>query len=117
MRSVLLLAALVLCAASVAWLALAMKTHWHQVRGDVLPTARGLVLLRVLGAAGLLLSLALCLYIDHATMAALVWVMALAGAALCVAFTLSWRPRVLAPLVAWLRSGTTADSHGDRAPS
>ena len=117
MRSVLLLAALVLCAASVAWLAMAMKAHWHQVRGDASPPARGLVLLRLLGAAGLLLSLALCLYIDHATMAALVWVMALAGAALCVAFTLSWRPRVLAPLVAWLHSETTADSRADRVSS
>ena len=36
-------------------------------------------------------------------MAALVWVMALAAAALVVAFTLSWRPRWLAPLVAWVR--------------
>lgn len=115
MRSVLLLAALLLCAAGLAWLALAMTTHWHQVRGDAPPSARGRALLRVLGAAGLLLSLALCLSVDHATMAVLVWVMALAGAALGVAFTLSWRPRALAPLVAWLRSGASARASGDRA--
>jgi len=34
-------------------------------------------------------------------MAALVWGMALAGSALIVAFTLTWRPRWLAPLVVW----------------
>jgi len=114
-RSVLLLAALLLCVAGVAWLALAMKTHWQQVCGETPPSVRGRALLRVLGAVGPLLSLALCLHIDHATMAVLVWVMALAGAALCVAFTLSWRPRALAPLVAWLRGAAATDANGDRA--
>jgi hypothetical protein len=36
-------------------------------------------------------------------MAALVWVLTLTAAALTVAFTLAWRPRLLAPLVAWVR--------------
>lgn len=55
----------------------------------------------LLGAAGLLV--ALCLAVDHASMAALVWFMALAGAALGIAFALSWRPRVLGVLIAWVR--------------
>ena len=44
-------------------------------------------------------SLGLCLAVDHASMAALVWVMALAAAALVVAMALSWRPHWLRLLV------------------
>ena len=102
MRDALLLAAAVLAAtAGLGWLALALDGHWEQVRGaDPLApsTAR---LLRALGALGLAASLALCLAVDHASMASLVWVMALAAAALAVAFTLALRPRWLGPLVAW----------------
>ena len=47
---------------------------------------------------------ALCLGADHATMAVLVWFMALAGAALAVAFTLSWRPQWLRFLAPWIRA-------------
>jgi hypothetical protein len=36
-------------------------------------------------------------------MAALVWVMGLAAAALAVAFTLTWRPRWLMVLMPWVR--------------
>ena len=56
---------------------------------------------------GLAAALALCLAVDHASMASLVWSMALAGAALAVAFTLSWRPRALGVLVAWVRPSVT----------
>ena len=98
-----LVAALACSIAGLAWLALAMDTHWQQVRGAQ-PLGRGTALaLRLLGTAALLLSLLLCLNADHATMAALVWVMALAAAALTVAFLFSWRPRWLAPLVVWAR--------------
>lgn len=100
MRDALLLAAAMLAAtAGMGWLAL--DVHWEQVRGaDPLApsTAR---LLHALGALGLAASLALCLTVDHASMASLVWVMALAAAALAVAFTLTWRPRWLGPLVVW----------------
>lgn len=81
--------------AGMGWFALAMEAHWQQVRGSGTPPAG---LLRVLGAAALLVSLALCLAADHVSMAALVWVLMLTAAALAVAFTLSWRPRLLAPL-------------------
>lgn len=105
-KPLLLAAALLLSTCGLGWLALAMDAHWQQVRGD--PVAgRGTVrLLRALGAAALLLALGLCLQADHATMAVLVWVMALAGSALLIAFSLSWRPRWLRPLVAWVRPGS-----------
>lgn len=101
MRDALLLCAAVLAAvAGMGWLALAMDVHWEQVRGAApLPRATQRVL-RVLGALGLGASLALCLAVDHASMASLVWVMALAAAALAVAFALTWRPRWLRVL-AW----------------
>lgn len=86
-----------------AWLALAKPSHWEQARGKAPlapPTARKL---RRLGSAVLGLSLLLCLAADHATMAALVWVMFLAASALVVAFTLAWRPRWLAWLAAAAR--------------
>ena len=86
--------ALLLSTVGMAWLALAMKTHWKQVRADT-PSATTVRTLRVFGAVALALSLWLCLGVDHVSMASLVWVMSLAAAALLVAFTLAWRPRSL----------------------
>jgi hypothetical protein len=98
-----LLAALLACICGFAWLAFAMEPHWRQVRGDV-PIKRGTVsVLRILGAAALFGALLLCLQVDHVSMASLVWVMALAAAALIITFTLAWRPRTLAWLIAWAR--------------
>lgn len=97
--AVLLAAALACCVAGMGWLALAMEAHWAQVRRRPL-ARRGAVRFRVLGGAGLLASLALCLLVDHVSMAALVWVMALAAGALVIAFALTWRPAWLGPL-AW----------------
>lgn len=88
--------------AGLGWLALAIEAHWQQVRGGVVPGRAAVQLLRLLGAAGLMLSLWACLRADHATMAALVWVLTLTAAALTVTFTLSWRPRLLLPLAFWL---------------
>lgn len=88
--------------AGFGWLALAMEVHWQQVRGGAVPRRATVRLLQLLGAAGLMLSLGACLRADHATMAALVWVLTLAAAALTVTFTLSWRPRLLLPLAFWL---------------
>lgn len=98
-----LAAALLACVVGFAWLALAMEPHWRQVRGDAPISRRVATVLRVLGAAALLLSFLLCLQVDHVSMASLVWVMALAASALIIAFTLAYRPRMLALLVAWVR--------------
>ncbi|KAF1691445.1 DUF3325 domain-containing protein [Pseudoxanthomonas koreensis] len=90
--------------AGMGWLALAMPAHARQVWGA--PAAPATTrLLRVLGTLGLFASLLLCLAVDHPTMASLVWVMLLAGSALAVAFTLSWRPRWLGVLAPWVRRG------------
>lgn len=104
MRNTLMLtAALFVCICGFAWLALAMDTHWRQVRADVPVSRRVVIILRLLGSVALFFSLWLCLQVDHASMASLVWVMSLAAAAMVVAFSLTWRPRVLAWLVAWIK--------------
>jgi hypothetical protein len=103
-NALMFLAALLSALAGAAWLALSLESHWRQVRGEHAAGPGTVRLLRVLGALALGASLLICLRVDHASMAALVWVMSLAAAAFSVAFTLSWRPRLLAPLVAWARS-------------
>lgn len=110
MHNALMLAAALLSAlAGAAWLALSMENHWRQVRGGQAASAGTVRLLRVLGALALGAALLICLRVDHASMAVLVWLMSLAAAALLVAFTLSWRPRLLAPLVAWARHNQPAE--------
>ena len=94
--TLLLVAATLSAIAGMAWLALAMDGHWEQVHGSAPRTAQRIKALRVVGSSGLVLSLVLCLTADHATMAALVWIMVLAAAVLIVAMTLAWRP-------GWLR--------------
>lgn len=94
-------ATLLACVAGMGWLALAMDVHARQAWGRALgPGAARL--LRVLGGAALFVGLLLALAADHASMAVLVWVMALAGAALAVAFALAWRPRWLRWLAPWI---------------
>lgn len=103
MKALLLAAALASATLGLAWLALAMEPHWQQVKGDATPGHGTVRALRVLGALAIVASLLLCLRADHVTMAALVWVLALAAGALVVALTLAWRPRWLAPLLVWAR--------------
>jgi Protein of unknown function (DUF3325) len=82
-----------------AWLALAKQPHWQQVQGSAsLPRATSRAL-HGLGGAALASSLLLCLAVDHASMAVLVWLMYLSASALLVAFTLASRPRLLRSLV------------------
>ncbi len=97
MASLWLLIAVVSSVLGMGWLALAMDVHWKQVRASSLSAASA-TRLRCLGGSFLLLSLCTCLAADHASMAALVWVMLLAVAALAIALVLAWRPRLLAPL-------------------
>lgn len=92
-----------------AWLALSIDSHWSQVRGAQPLRRRTAIALRLLGGLALLAGLLICLRADHASMAALVWSMSAVASALIVAFTLAWRPRCFAVLVAWVpapRSGT-----------
>lgn len=93
---ILLTGAAVTALLGMGWLALAMDPHWEQVHGDDAPPPAAARALRVSGALALAASLGLCLGADHPSMAALVWLMLLAGAAAAIAATLSWRPH-------WLR--------------
>ncbi|RYZ08139.1 MAG: DUF3325 domain-containing protein [Myxococcales bacterium] len=102
-EALLFAAALLFGYCGMGWLALAKAAHWEQARGRPRPSGPSTRMLQGLGAAALAGSLALCLLVDHATMASLVWVMLLTGSALLVTFTLAWRPRWLKWLVIWVR--------------
>lgn len=102
-ESLLLALALLCSAAGLGWLALAMETHWKQVHTAPVPGRGRTLLLRVLGCVALLVSLGLCLRVDHPTMAALVWIMTLALSALMIALVLALRPRLLRLLPAGTR--------------
>ncbi len=98
-----LLLAMIVSFAGLALLALSMERHWRQLRATQPlpnPTAR---LLRMAGSIALASSLTLCLAVDHASMASLVWVMTLAVSAFVLAMLLAWRPDWLAPLIRWAR--------------
>lgn len=98
-EAVWLLMAIALSFAGMAWLALAMDVHWGQVMHRPAEAARDTrQVLRGLGAAALPLSLLACLMADRPSMAALVWVMLLAGSAAAVAMLLAHRPQVLRAL-------------------
>ena len=100
--ALMLAAALAAAVAGLGWFALAMETHWAQVFGERQPQPAAVrAVLRLAGTGGVAGALALCLRVDHASMAVLVWAMALAAAALLLAFTLAWRPRWLALLWPW----------------
>jgi hypothetical protein len=91
-----------------------MDEHWQRVRRQPAPARHVVTTLRVLAALALASSFGLCLRADHATMAPLVWLMALAGAALLVALALAWRPRWLAPCVMWLPARARHDRRSTR---
>ena len=99
-KVLILFAAAVVCICGMAWFALSLDSHWRQLRAGS-PSLALVRQLRLLGWVSMATSLVLCLAADHASMASLVWVMMVAASALSVAFTLTWRPRLLAPLIAW----------------
>ncbi|MEM0912437.1 MAG: DUF3325 domain-containing protein, partial [Pseudomonadota bacterium] len=85
----------VITVVSFGWLALAMNSHWKQVFAQTGPTKPTQTRLRIMACAGLLTSLWLCLLANHASIAALVWIMLLTGAAFLIGMLLSWKPKVL----------------------
>lgn len=100
-----LLAAMLASLASMGWLALSMPAHAAQAWGRT-PNTATLRVLRTIGFAGTVVSLLLCLRADHATMAVLVWLMTLTGAALIVAFLLATRAGWLRWLAPWVSKAT-----------
>lgn len=98
--AMILLAAVIAGVTGMGWLALSLDAHWLQVHGSVPRRHQAVRRLRAAGMFALLAAFGLCLAVDHASMASLVWVMALTAAAVIVAFTLTWRAhwlRFLAP--------------------
>lgn len=103
--------ALALCLAALfsltgmGWLALSLEVHWRQIFGrKAALTAGTAIRLRLAGWASLLLSAVLCFIADRPSMASLVWVMLVAGAAASIALLLAWRAHWLRPLVFRARS-------------
>jgi len=72
-----------------ACLALSQRRHWHAVTGRGGPPRRLVPGLRVLGAAGLILSLSLALWRDGPSFGSLLWVTSLSLMALLVALVLA----------------------------
>lgn len=88
--------------AGMGWLALSLDVHWRQIFGRQVTLDNNAIKgLRWIGWAGLLLSAACCFIADRPSMAVLVWVMLLAGAATSVALLLAWRAHWLRPLAFW----------------
>lgn len=81
------------------WFALSIERHWRQAGAPHLPGVRRARRLRLRGSIALLLSLLLCLAVDHASIAVLVWVMGLPPCAVGIAMLLATRPAWLAPLL------------------
>lgn len=106
----LLLAAMLVGAASMGYLALSMPAHAAQVWGRA-PSLAVLRLLRWMGGAGIVVALVLCLRADHPSMAVLVWVMTLSGAGMLTALLLASHPRWLRMLAPWVRPPAQADVH------
>ena len=100
--NLMLAAALLSSLAGMAWLALSMQVHALQVWPRQ-PSPATLRLLRILGSFSVCVALVLCLAVDPATMAVLVWVMALSAAAMLVAFMLSSQPQRLRVFAPWIR--------------
>lgn len=90
-----LIAAVVSTMLSMGWFALCYQSHWKQVFPQS-PSQPNTFVLKLLGRFFLILSAVCCLAADHPSMAALVWIMLLAVAAMTVAMLLSHKPQ-------WLR--------------
>ncbi len=93
-ESLWLAVAMALSFLGMAWLALAMPTHWRQVRSEQLPAGTALAL-RLAGIAAVIGSAFACLAADYPSMALLVWVMLLTVAAFAISMVLSGRPALL----------------------
>lgn len=99
MPALLLVAAGLASYGGFACLALAMPDHWAQAsgqRGDVAPHRRRL---RPAGFFMLGVAYVLCVYRDGPSFGSLLWSLLISAAAIAVAFTLTWRPKFLLPMV------------------
>jgi len=79
-----------------ALLALSQSKHWRRVTGTETPPSLARVsAYRAIAATLLTISLALALLSDGPSFGFLLWATTISIAALAVAFTLAWRPKLL----------------------
>ena len=79
-----------------ALLALTQTRPWRQLGQTALLTGMRRRVLRILGGSALFMSLFLCLVRDGPSFGILLWATAISLAAVTVAFTLTWCPRIVA---------------------
>ncbi len=117
MTNVLLFIALSLAAyLGFVLLALGQARHWRAASEAAAPGRIGKLALRIAGGVSLSLALCLALFRDGPSFGALLWTTVISVAALVVALTLSWRPRLLRPLAALvclLRPDGTQEKEGN----
>ncbi len=104
MPALLLIAASLASYGGFACLALAMPNHWAEAsgqRGDVASNRRWL---RSVGFFMVGVAYVLCVYRDGLSFGSVLWVVLISAAAIAVALTLTWRPRLLLPAVWHFRS-------------
>jgi hypothetical protein len=95
MSALLLLAAGLASYVAFACLALTMPRHWAEANGQAAAFVPQRTWLRPCGFALLGLSYALCWYRDGTSFGSVLWVLLISAAAVAVALTLAWRPRLL----------------------
>jgi len=95
--TLLLIAASLACYSGFAGLALAMPRHWAAASGQRVTAAPHRRWLRPSGFSMLALAYALCVHRDGASFGSVLWAVLLPAAAVAVALTLAWRPRLLLP--------------------
>ena len=115
MQEALLLPALFLSAyLGFALLALGQARQWRRVSGAPPPDRIRILALRLLGAAGLALSLTLSLLRDGPSFGSLLWTTTISLAALAIACPLTWRPGLMRPLTRLALPRRVAPSPVDR---
>jgi hypothetical protein len=95
MHTLLMLFAIVAGYAGFACLALAMPDHWESAGGDPGKHAQRRDGLRLWGPLMLWSAFAICLWRDGPSFGTLLWVMLMSASGIAVAFTLTWRPKLL----------------------
>ena len=79
--------------------ALAIPAHWAQASGQQGDTALRRRRLRTVGIFMLSLAYVLCVSRDGPSFGSLLWVLSISAAAIAVALTLTWRPKLLLVIV------------------
>lgn len=109
--AVMLFAVLLAGYMSFAGLAVAQERNWRRAGGENRPSTARTLVLRIAGAAGLILALVAALVRDGPSFGALLWITSLSLSALAVTATLTWRAHWLRLLAAGAGSSDRGLSH------